>query len=212
MWAIAAKVGTFFFGEDIFKIVFGVVGGLIVFSVLEANGVSQTVAATPWGDWWLAGQTGAKSSAAVQPTVIASVPGVSPPVVPTPVAGAPALLFDGQYLLQQALSWLNVKYDWGGCSRVTGVDCSCFVQSVFATVGIHMPRVTVDQIKWAYPVPSGQQRPFDLVFFDNTCTNCGANPTHVGLYLGDGKMIDAGDPVHIENVYGGHNARYGRPH
>jgi cell wall-associated NlpC family hydrolase len=41
----------------------------------------------------------------------------------------------------------------------------------------------------------------DTVFFDNTCTNCGPNPTHEGLYLGNGLMIDAGDAVQIEPVF-----------
>ena len=38
------------------------------------------------------------------------------------------------------------------------------------------------------------------MYFDDTCTNCGANPTHVGLYIGNGQMIDAGDPVRVESI------------
>ena len=84
------------------------------------------------------------------------------------------------------------------------------MQTVFATVGVHLPRTTVEQIRTAQPILATQAQAGDLVFFDNTCSQCGPNPTHVGLYLGNGRIIDAGDPVHIEAVYSGHNARYGR--
>jgi cell wall-associated NlpC family hydrolase len=82
--------------------------------------------------------------------------------------------------------------------------------NIFATVGISLPRTTVPQLAFATPVTADEAMPGDLVFFDNTCSNCGANPTHVGLVIGPGKMIDAGDPVHIEPIYSGHNARFGR--
>lgn len=113
-------------------------------------------------------------------------------------------------MIAAARTWLGVPYSWGGCSKA-GVDCSCFVRNVLALLGINAPRVTTQQIAWATPVSQAEARAGDLVFFDNTCTGCGPNPTHVGLYLGGGSMIDAGDPVRVERVYSGHNARYGRP-
>jgi cell wall-associated NlpC family hydrolase len=109
-----------------------------------------------------------------------------------------------------AKSWLGTPYSWGGCSR-SGVDCSCYVRNVLATLGINAPRTTVTQIAWATPVTASAAEPLDLVFFDNTCSNCGPNPTHVGLVLGNGLMIDAGDPVKIEPIFTGYNARYARP-
>jgi peptidoglycan endopeptidase LytE len=116
-------------------------------------------------------------------------------------------------MIQQALTWLSpsVPYLWGGCTR-RGVDCSCFVMNVLVTVGVHAPRVTTDQIRWAVPVSASNARPGDLVFFDNTCTNCGANPTHVGLYLGGGQVINAGDPVQINPLshFARNNPRFGR--
>jgi N-acetylmuramoyl-L-alanine amidase len=134
-------------------------------------------------------------------------PSVHVDATPLPV---PSVGYTGDVasVVATAKSWLGVPYHWGGCTK-SGVDCSCFVRNVLATIGINAPRVTYQQIAWATPVSNPQ--PLDLVFFDNTCSQCGPNPTHVGLYLGGGMMIDAGDPVRIEPIYSGHNARYGRP-
>lgn len=111
-----------------------------------------------------------------------------------------------------ATTWINVPYFFGGCSR-NGIDCSCFVENVLAHVGINAPRTTVQQIAWAHRISADQAIAGDLVFFDNTCTDCGANPTHEGLYIGGGKMIDAGGKnVHIQNVsdYAANNPRFAR--
>jgi len=144
---------------------------------------------------------------------------VQPVTVRVPTVGAVALTptplpvehVEGiEAMVAAAKSWIGVRYAWGGCSKA-GVDCSCFMRNVLAVLGINAPRVTTQQIKWATPVSAAEARAGDLVFFDNTCSDCGGNPTHVGMYLGGGTMIDAGDPVRVEPVYGGHNARYGRP-
>jgi cell wall-associated NlpC family hydrolase len=117
--------------------------------------------------------------------------------------------------LDYAASWLGVPYLFGGCSR-NGIDCSCFVQNVLAHEHISAPRVTTQQILWATPLTREQIVPGDIVFFDNTCTDCGANPTHEGMYIGNGKMIDAGGThVQINDIFTGfyasHNPRFARP-
>jgi cell wall-associated NlpC family hydrolase len=142
------------------------------------------------------------------PAAVVSAGQLSPPTtLPTAVAqpAAPLPVFDNDprvaQLVASALSWLSppVPYQWGGCSR-HGVDCSCFVMLNLATVGVRAPRVTTDQLRWTLPLARGDLRPGALVYFDNTCSGCGANPTHVGLYLGNGQMIDAGDPVKVESI------------
>ena len=128
----------------------------------------------------------------------ATIPVAAPqPAVPVPVSDDRLVA----QLVANALTWLSppVPYDWGGCSR-RGVDCSCFIMLNLATVGIRAPRVTTDQIRWTIPLARADLRPGALVYFDNTCTGCGANPTHVGLYIGNGRMIDAGDPVKVESI------------
>jgi peptidoglycan DL-endopeptidase CwlO len=133
--------------------------------------------------------------------------------MPTPTAAPAIQTGTVAALIANALTWLGVPYAWGGCSRA-GVDCSCYIMLNLATAGIAAPRVTTDQIRWARPIAAAEARAGDLVFFDNTCTGCGANPTHIGLYLGGGKMVNAGDPVQIANVgsgfYAAHNPRFGR--
>ena len=47
-------------------------------------------------------------------------------------------------LLAQARSWLGARYVFGGCSA-SGIDCSCFVQTVFRSVGMRLPRTSQQQ-------------------------------------------------------------------
>lgn len=105
--------------------------------------------------------------------------------------------------LDAAMSWLGTPYLWGGCGK-RGIDCSCFVQNVLAVVGINAPRTTTTQVRWARPISRDDLRPMDLVFFNDTCDDCGANPTHVGLYIGNGQMIQSGSSgVSIQPVFSG---------
>jgi cell wall-associated NlpC family hydrolase len=134
-----------------------------------------------------------------KPMPIAEVP--SPTLVPSGLI---------ERIVQVAQTWLDVRYVWGGCAR-SGVDCSCFVQNVYAAVGIHVPRTTVTQVAFDRLVSRDELRAGDTLFFDNTCTGCGPNPTHEGLYLGGGLMIDAGDPVKVETVYWNKFRSAGRP-
>ena len=144
----------------------------------------------------------------VAPTVSVRVPSVPTPTVFVQPDG---LL---EHLVAIARSWLSppVPYQWGGCSR-RGVDCSCFIELVYAAVGIQVPRTTVTQVAFDRPVDRAELRPGDTVFFDNTCDHatCGPNPTHEGLYLGAGLMIDAGDPVQVEGVFWSKFHSAGRP-
>lgn len=138
------------------------------------------------------------------PTMVPTTPVVLP--MPRPTLGPGPV-----GVLDVAMQWLGTPYLWGGCTR-RGVDCSCFVQNVLATVGIHAPRTTVQQIAWATPLSREQLQVGDLVFFNNTCIACGPNPTHVGMYIGGGLMINAGDPVQIAPAFNSNYAGAGRPH
>ena len=147
----------------------------------------------------------------VQPTP-APVAAAPPALAPAPaLAGTPAAI------IAEAMKWVNarVPYRWGGCTPA-GVDCSCFVRNVLAVFGIHAPRTTVEQIHWATPIAREQLAVGDIVFFNDTCTECGANPTHEGLYIGGGLMVQAGDPVQVSPVFRGYYAAHfagaGRPH
>jgi cell wall-associated NlpC family hydrolase len=55
-----------------------------------------------------------------------------------------------------------------------------------SAVGIHLPRVAVDQFNATVPVSDPQRG--DLVFFANTYE---PGISHVGIYIGDGLQINA---------------------
>jgi cell wall-associated NlpC family hydrolase len=136
--------------------------------------------------------------------------------VPTPGPGSGtgegggALQGRLEQMVAYAKTWLGVPYLWGG-NTMRGVDCSSFVQHVYASLGINVPRTTTTQIAAFTFVPRAEMRVGDAVFFNDTCIGCGPNPTHVGLYLGNGLMIDAGDPVKVEPVYWNKFRAAGRP-
>ena len=109
---------------------------------------------------------------------------------------------NGGAAVSEAEKFLGVPYVWGGDSP-SGFDCSGLVQYVYSQLGVSLPRTTYTQVKVGAPVASlTQARPGDLVFFagsDGTTTA----PGHVGIYLGNGKMIDApytGTVVQVQTV------------
>jgi hypothetical protein len=106
-------------------------------------------------------------------------------------------------ILDHALHWLGVPYQWGGNSK-GGVDCSGLVQQVFSKEGISLPRIADQQSRVGKPVSSANARPGDLVYFDeNPNDSNGTGADHIGIYIGHGKMIVAphtGTVVQIQDV------------
>jgi cell wall-associated NlpC family hydrolase len=101
-----------------------------------------------------------------------------------------------------ALGLLGIPYLWGGESTRSGFDCSGLVQFVYSEVGIALPRVAQDQFDAGPLVPPGASvQPGDLVFFGSSVNDV----EHVGMYLGDGLMLDAphtGAVVRLDRVQG----------
>lgn len=101
-----------------------------------------------------------------------------------------------------ARSYTGVPYRWGGTNPATGLDCSGLVQLVYRKLGVDLPRTSQQQQHCGTEVGSlAEARPGDLVFF-------GEPAHHVGIYVGDGKMIDAprtGSTVGVHRISG-----YGR--
>jgi cell wall-associated NlpC family hydrolase len=99
-------------------------------------------------------------------------------------------------IVQRALAYQGVPYVFGGTSPRSGFDCSGFVQYVFATVGIRIPRTADAQFAVGRIVPPADPEPGDLVFFQTY--DWGAS--HVGIYLGGGKFVQEIAPnVHISD-------------
>ncbi|GGS53761.1 C40 family peptidase [Actinokineospora fastidiosa] len=95
----------------------------------------------------------------------------------------------------------GLPYVWGGNGPDgghAGFDCSGLTTAAYASAGVSLPRTAQTQFNAGPRVPAGQPLlPGDLVFYGTP-----DKIHHVGLYLGDGKMINApdfGQPVQIDN-------------
>ncbi len=102
-------------------------------------------------------------------------------------------------MLVAAVSRLGMPYIWGAAGP-TSFDCSGLVKWSFAQAGVVMPRVAADQARTGPSVPVGQLAPGDLLFYHTDPTAPGYI-SHVAIYLGDGKMIQAPQPgMNVEVV------------
>ncbi|HLQ98520.1 MAG TPA: NlpC/P60 family protein [Candidatus Dormibacteraeota bacterium] len=98
---------------------------------------------------------------------------------------------DHNDVIEAARSFIGTPYVWGGESE-SGFDCSGFIQYVFQTQDITIPRTVSDIWNFAQPVDSPSVG--DLVFFETYQPG----PSHLGIYVGDGKFIHAGASRGVE--------------
>ena len=110
----------------------------------------------------------------------------------------PALTPD--QLVEKAKEFLGTTYIWGG-KTAFGLDCSGFVQLLFKLFGKPLRRDAWMQFEDAQPVSKDplQARKGDLYFFAEN----GNKITHVGLALGQGKMIHARGQIKINSLVEG---------
>jgi hypothetical protein len=105
-------------------------------------------------------------------------------------------------VVELARSQIGMPYVYGGESPQTGFDCSGLVQWVYAQIGINLPRTAQAQYDATQRVARDALAPGDLVFYSICCQQ----PdwvTHVGIYVGNGMMIDAPYPgayVRMESI------------
>lgn len=103
--------------------------------------------------------------------------------------------------VRTAVSWaLQQKGGWyhpgGDCTKAHGgssahwCDCSSLMQQAYRAAGIDIPRVTYDQVNIGDRVSMDKPKPGDLVFNAGS-DGSDARPGHVGMYIGDGKIIEA---------------------
>ena len=103
-------------------------------------------------------------------------------------------------MLEEAEKYLGTPYVWGGSSPETGFDCSGYVCWVLNQSGWDVGRTTANGLwQQSAKVSEHEAKPGDLVFFQGTYDTPGAS--HVGLYVGDGMMISAGDPIKYSNIH-----------
>jgi cell wall-associated NlpC family hydrolase len=87
-----------------------------------------------------------------------------------------------------ARTYLSIPYRYGAQSRKS-TDCSGFVQQVFREFDIKLPRTAREQYTVGMKVDRASLASGDLLFFRTRAKK--KYPTHVGIYLGNGKMIHA---------------------
>jgi peptidoglycan DL-endopeptidase CwlO len=136
----------------------------------------------------LAGQQNASSSVAALavPTVASSPVAAAPTVTGAPSPASP----DASHVISLAASLEGTPYVWGG-SSTSGFDCSGLVQYVYGQSGVTLPRTSQEQATVGSPVASlSQAQPGDLLFFAGS-DGTASSPGHVGIYVGNGQMIDA---------------------
>ncbi len=89
----------------------------------------------------------------------------------------------GNSIVATARSGKGTPYVYGGTST-SGWDCSGFTRWVYAQNGISLGRTDSAQAARGRVVSQSEARPGDLI----------RKPGHIGIYIGNGKMIDAGNP------------------
>ena len=126
----------------------------------------------------------------------------------TPRAPIPPPLTTTTDAIGWVFSELGKPYLWGGTGP-DQFDCSGLMQYAWHQAGVDIPRVAADQDSWTIPVPLSQLLPGDLVFFGQSDIH------HVGMYIGDGLMINAphtGDVIRVSSIWWSDLAGFGRVH
>lgn len=110
-------------------------------------------------------------------------------------------------LYREAEKYLGTPYVRGGSDPETGFDCSGYVCWVYNQNGYDLGRLTAEEL-WqvSQHISEDDARPGDLVFFEGTYDTDGKS--HIGLYLGNGVMLSAGDPIKYSSIH----SDYWEPH
>ena len=101
-----------------------------------------------------------------------------------------------QKIVDEAMKYSGWDYISGGSTPDDGgFDCSGLVQYVYGEAGINLPRLEKDQYETCEEIEAENIQPGDLIFYKNETSN--GEIGHVAIYLGNGKVFEAGDPVGI---------------
>lgn len=100
-----------------------------------------------------------------------------------------------QKIVDEAMKYYGWEYTWGGSNPEEGFDCSGLVQWCYAAAGIELPRTSREQFDWCEEISVDDIVPGDLLFYQNESS--GGEIGHVAIYIGDGKVYEAGDPIGV---------------
>lgn len=104
-------------------------------------------------------------------------------------------------LMGEATKYIGRVYVWGGSTPATGFDCSGFVCWSYTKSGVYnLPRTTAQEIyNKCVKLPREKAVAGDLVFFTKTYPT--SSPvTHIGIYIGNGRMLHCGDPIGYASI------------
>ncbi|MBY7141728.1 bifunctional lysozyme/C40 family peptidase [Virgibacillus sp. NKC19-3] len=104
-----------------------------------------------------------------------------------------------QAVMEEALKYEGFPYVFGGDNPNTSFDCSGLTRWVYQKAGIELPRTAQEQYDATESIPLSEAEPGDLVFFHSTY-NTANYVTHVGIFVGDNQMYQAGDPIGYANL------------
>ncbi len=91
--------------------------------------------------------------------------------------------------VRSALSQQGVPYVWGGTTPGQGLDCSGLTQWAYGESGVEIPRLAQEQ-DVGVQIPQSDLMPGDLAVWDG----------HVAMYIGNGQLVEAGDPVAVSGL------------
>lgn len=146
-----------------------------------------------------------------EPSPVAPTPQVKPSVPapktksvpPTKVEPAPQVTSTNpriQVVIAFALAQIGKRYQWAAAGP-NAYDCSGLVMVAFSKIGLRLPHFTGALINLGKQVSKSGLQKGDIVF---------PSSGHVGIYLGDGKMVHApqpGESVKVSIVYAFYSAR-----
>jgi peptidoglycan endopeptidase LytE len=120
-----------------------------------------------------------------------------PAARPATLTAAPARASSrAQIAVQTALAQVGKPYQWAGAGP-GAFDCSGLVMYSWAAAGVHLAHYTVSQYEETVRISQSQLEPGDLVFYD---TGGGAQPGHVTIYIGGGRIVTADSPGTVIRV------------
>ena len=110
-------------------------------------------------------------------------------------------------IYKEAQKYVGTPYVWGGSTPETGFDCSGYVCWVYNQNGYDVGRITANGL-WnkSQHISEAEAKPGDLVFFEGTYDTPGKS--HVGIYLGNGMMVSAGDPIKYADIHSSYWQKY----
>ena len=110
-------------------------------------------------------------------------------------------------IYKEAQKYVGTAYVWGGSTPETGFDCSGYVCWVYNQNGYDVGRTIANGL-WnkSQHISEAEAKPGDLVFFEGTYDTPGKS--HVGIYLGNGMMVSAGDPIKYADIHSSYWQKY----